>query len=110
MFTDALIMDRTWDAPGGFLGFSARFARTGIQMYGGGEIDPGGVHKLADGSRRFKVDALYPVDRPASEVFAPKAMASFIAKPLTNDHPASGVTIDNWNDKTKGKRGLRAAL
>lgn len=105
MFTDALIMDKTWEAPGGFLGFSARFARTGIQMYDGSEIDPGGEHTLADGARRFKPGTLYPVDRPAEEVFSNRALASFIAKPLTNDHPSQGVDIDNWRDLTGGVIG-----
>jgi hypothetical protein len=104
-FADGLIVDRTWETADGFLGFSARFARTGIQMYRGDEIDPNGVHKDASGGRRFHADTLYPVDRPAEEVFAPRAMASFIAKPITNDHPANGVTIDNWKDLTKGVIG-----
>lgn len=105
MFTDALIMDKTWEAPGGFLGFSARFARTGIQMYDGSEIDPSGEHVLADGARRFKPGTLYPVDRPEEEVFSNRALASFIAKPLTNDHPSQGVDIDNWRDLTGGVIG-----
>jgi len=105
MFTDALIMDKTWEVPGGFLGFSARFARTGVQMYDGSEIDPEGTFKDAAGARRFVPGTLYPVDRPAEEVFKPSAMASFIAKPLTNDHPADGVSIDDWNAKTKGVIG-----
>ncbi|MBW8911529.1 MAG: DUF2213 domain-containing protein, partial [Sphingomonas sp.] len=98
-------MDKTWEVPGGFLGFSARFARTGVQMYDGSEIDPDGIYKDAAGDRKFKPGTLYPVDRPAEEVFKPSAMASFIAKPLTNDHPADGVTIDDWNAKTKGVIG-----
>lgn len=105
MFTDALIMDKTWEAPGGFLGFSARFARTGIQMYDGAEIDPDGEHKLTDGARRFKPGTLYPVERPAEEVFSKRAMSSFIAKPLTNDHPSQGVDVDNWRDLTGGVIG-----
>lgn len=105
MFTDALIMDKTWEVPGGFLGFSARFARTGVQMYDGSEIDPQGIHKDAAGARKFQPGTLYPVDRPAEEVFKPSAMASFIAKPLTNDHPADAVTIEDWNAKTKGVIG-----
>jgi hypothetical protein len=105
MFVDALIMDKTWEAPGGFLGFSARFARTGIQMYDGSEIDPDGIVKLDDGTPKFKRGTLYPVERPAEEVFDARSLASFIAKPLTNDHPSEGVTIDNWNAKTKGVVG-----
>jgi hypothetical protein len=105
MFTDALIMDRTWPVEGGFLGFSARFARTGIQMYDGSEIDPEGTHKLADGSPKFARGTLYPVDRPAKEVFSNRALASFIAKPLTNDHPSKGVDVNNWRDLTGGVIG-----
>lgn len=102
---DGLIMDRTWETKDGFLGFSARFARTGIQHYFGRQIDPEGIHKDAAGGRRFHQDALYPVQRDAAEVFAPRAMGSFIAKPITNDHPSDGVNVDNWNDLAKGAIG-----
>ncbi|MET0439116.1 MAG: DUF2213 domain-containing protein [Devosia sp.] len=105
MFVDTLIMDKTWETSDGFLGFSARFARTGIQMYRGDEIDPAGAHKDAAGNRRFQADTLYPVDRPADEVFAPRAMGSFLAKPITDDHPNAGVTADNWREKAKGAIG-----
>ncbi len=102
---DGLIMDRTWETNDGFLGFSARFARTGIQHYLGRQIDPDGAHKDAAGNRRFHADALYPVQRDAAEVFAPRAMGSFIAKPITNDHPSDGVNADNWNRLAKGAIG-----
>ena len=35
------------------------------------------------------------VYRPEEEVFAPETMASFEAVPVTNDHPADGVDLDN---------------
>jgi hypothetical protein len=104
-FADGLIVDRTWQTSDGFLGFSARFARTGIQMYRGDEIDPDGMHKDSSGGRRFQADKLYPVDRPAEEVFAQRALGSFLAKPITNDHPSNGVTIDNWSALAKGAIG-----
>ena len=102
---DGLTVDRTWETNDGFLGFSARFARTGIQHYLGAQIDPTGAHKDASGQRRFKADQLYPVQRDASEVFAPRAMGSFIAKPITNDHPSEGVNVDNWGSLAKGAIG-----
>jgi hypothetical protein len=102
---DGLTVDRTWETPDGFLGFSARFARTGIQHYDGAQIDPEGLHKDASGDRRFKAGTLYPVQRDASEVFADRAMGSFIAKPITNDHPSKGVNVDNWSALAKGAIG-----
>ena len=38
---------------------------------------------------------LVSVFRPEEEVFAPEALASFEGMPVTNDHPAEGVDIDN---------------
>ncbi len=102
---DGLTVDRTWETPDGFLGFSARFARTGIQHYDGSQIDPDGQFLDDAGQRRFKAGTLYPVQRDASEVFSPRAMGSFIAKPITNDHPAEGVNVDNWGSLAKGAIG-----
>lgn len=102
---DGLTVDKTWETPDGFLGFSARFARVGIQHYLGDEIDPEGKHLTADGKRRFEKGALYPVNRPSREVFSDRAMGSFIAKPITNDHPSEGVNVNNWKDLTKGVIG-----
>lgn len=102
---DGLTVDKTWVTPDGFLGFSARFARVGIQHYLGDEIDPEGKHLTADGKRRFEQGKLYPVNRPSREVFSDRAMGSFIAKPITNDHPSQGVNVDNWKEVTKGVIG-----
>ena len=38
---------------------------------------------------------MIPVYRPEEEVFSPETMASFEAVPVTNDHPAEGVDLDN---------------
>lgn len=102
---DGLTVDKTWETPDGFLGFSARFARTGIQHYLGDEIDPEGKYLTADGKRKFEPGKLYPVNRPSREVFSDRAMGSFIAKPITNDHPTAGVNVDNWKELTKGVIG-----
>ena len=47
-------------------------------------------------------DSLVPVFRSEEEVFDPKAMASFEAKPTTNEHPPDNVTIDNASRLSKG--------
>jgi len=57
-------------------------ARTGVQEYLPEELGLTGFAPI-------------PVRRPAEEVFAPEAMASFEAMPVTNDHPPDGVDIDN---------------
>ena len=38
---------------------------------------------------------LISVYRPEEEVFAPETMASFEGMPVTNDHPAEGVDVEN---------------
>lgn len=58
-------------------------ARTGVQEYLPEELGVGA------GS------GMIPVYRPDEEVFAPETMASFEAVPVTNDHPADGVDLDN---------------
>ena len=58
-------------------------ARTGVQEYLPEELGVGA------GS------GMIPVYRPEEEVFAPETMASFEAVPVTNDHPADGVDLDN---------------
>ena len=57
-------------------------ARTGVQEYLPEELGLPGFEMI-------------PVLRPAEEVFAPEAMASFEGMPVTNDHPTEGVDIDN---------------
>ena len=73
--------------PEGFLVcLDVPIARTGEMLYVAGEI-PG----LIPGK-----DGLIRVQREASEVFKPRAMASFVGKPTTNDHPPEFVTPANF--------------
>ena len=58
-------------------------ARTGMQEYLPEELG------LGSGP------GFIQVYRPEEEVFAPETMASFEAVPVTNDHPADGVDLDN---------------
>ena len=69
-------------------------ARTGVQEYLPEELGippPGG-----------NPSALIPVYRPEEEVFSPECAASFEGMPVTNDHPADGVTLDNIRFLQKG--------
>jgi hypothetical protein len=46
------------------------------------------------------------VYRSEDEVFAQgQHVASFLMKPVTNDHPTQPVTADNWRDHAKGVVG-----
>ena len=65
-------------------------ARTGTQDYLPEELG------LAPGSFSFASGpGLVSVYRPEEEVFAPETMASFEGMPVTNDHPADGVDVEN---------------
>lgn len=66
-------------------------ARTGIQVYGSGEVP---VDAGPDGR--------ILIDRSPEEVFRPETIASFEGKPITLDHPISDVTIDNWRELACG--------
>jgi uncharacterized protein len=77
-------------------------ARTGLLVYGPDETPieagPNGVVKII---------------REESEVFHPDAIASFMGKPVTNDHPYEDVTPDNWKELAVGtcmnpRRGVGA--
>lgn len=91
----------TFDAPrrtrDGYLAVRAKAARSGVQDYLGIEVDPEG--------KRFKANDKVGVYRPEAEVFDEAAVASFLMKPVTNDHPSEAVTADNWKDKAKGVVG-----
>lgn len=62
--------------PEGYIIDTPIIARTGIQWY---KRDGGDVAEY----------------RPASEVFAPQSLASFVGRPLTIDHPSFMVRSDN---------------
>lgn len=76
----------------GYLNVTARIARTGLHTYAGDEI-PGG---------HFKDHKIVHVLRPATEVFAKDAMASFAGLPITLGHPPSGVSAENYKQTTVG--------
>jgi hypothetical protein len=98
LFTDALSFDHPRKTQDGYMVVRARAARAGIYDYLGAEVDPKGEHG-------FAADQTVKVYRPESEVFAADSVASFLMKPVTNDHPAEPVTAANWRDNAKGVVG-----
>ena len=97
LFADRLTFDHPRKTADGYMVVRARAARAGIYEYLGSEIDPKGEH--------FAADQVVKVYRPEVEVFAADSVASFLMKPVTNDHPAQPVTAANWRDYAKGVVG-----
>ncbi|MES2783591.1 MAG: DUF2213 domain-containing protein [Pseudomonadota bacterium] len=93
-FADSLVLDAPKRTRDGFLAVRAKAARAGVYDYGATEV--GGIE------RGFKASDTVKVYRPADEVFAADSVASFLAKPVTNDHPAEAVTADNWKQHARG--------
>ena len=74
-----------WTPEGYLLCKDVPIARTGTQLYRENEVP----NLDADD------DGWISVDREPSEVFHPDSLASFLGKPVTNDHPDDIVTPDN---------------
>lgn len=81
--------------PNGFLKVRAKLARTGIQSYLASEL----------GLKDRPASTVIRVWRPDEEVFKPESMASFAGQPVTDDHPAGGVTCDNAKSLMRGWSG-----
>ena len=71
---------------------TAKVARTGIQLYRGAEVD------------RPDLDVVR-VMRPEEEVFNKDSLASFVGKPMTNEHPAKPVSAESWKTDAIGSIG-----
>jgi hypothetical protein len=79
--------------PEGFLlARDIRIARCGVQHYRDVELPD----VIANG------DGWISVDRDPTEVFNEDSIASFTGKPITNDHPTTVVTPDNWHSLAIG--------
>lgn len=76
----------------GYLSAFARAARSGIQVYRGSELGRPDLETVR-------------VLRPDSEVFSEQSLRSYAHKPVTNDHPATPVTADNWRKFAVGQVG-----
>lgn len=79
----------------GFLKVRAKLSRTGIQEYLAAEL----------GLTDRPPNTVIRVWRPDEEVFKPESMASFAGKPVTDNHPANGVTKDNAKSLMRGWSG-----
>lgn len=93
--TDVITLKRrVVDEVTGFLKAPATVSRAGnVQSYTAGEL---GLKSLPP----QKVLRLY---RPASEVFAEDALASFEQVPVTVNHPPVDVNADTWRDYAVGE-------
>jgi hypothetical protein len=97
LFADKLSFDHPRKTQDGYMVVRARAARAGIYDYLGKEVDPEG--------NTFAADQTVRVYRSEAEVFAVDSVASFLMKPVTNDHPSQPVTAENWRDYAKGVVG-----
>ena len=78
----------------GYLVAECRAARgDNIQIYLGGEIGEGAPNQE------------FRVYRPADEVFRADSLASYSNKPVTLNHPAAGVSPENFRDEGVGHIG-----
>lgn len=95
LLADTLTLDAPRRTQDGYLAVRARAARTGVYQYAGHEVDPENKHGLRD-------QASVNVLRDEQTVFDERAIRSFIAKPVTDDHPREPVTAANWRDHGRG--------
>ena len=94
-FADALTLDVPRRTSDGYMAVRAKAARTGVYQYTGREVDPNNEHGLRD-------QAIVNVLRDEAAVFDERAVRSFIAKPITDDHPREAVNASNWRDHGRG--------
>ena len=92
---DRLTIDAPKRTSAGYLAVRAKAARSGVYDYAGSEVDPANAHGLRD-------QAVVKVYRPIDQVFDRKSIASFIGKPITDNHPSVAVTSENWRDHARG--------
>ena len=82
--------------PEGFLRLQARIGRAGLHDYTAAELGaPAG----------FPPGSTLRVWRPPAEVFDPASMASFVGKPVTDDHPPTMIDAANWRRYAVGHAG-----
>ena len=91
--TDRLTLDAPRRTSDGYLGVRARAARVGVYDYLASEVGAPSTFRPTDTVKVYRDEA---------EVFARDAVASFIGRPITNDHPREAVTAANWRDHARG--------
>lgn len=87
LFQDALTLDAPKRTADGYLAVRAKAARTGVYDYLASEVGAPDSFKPGDTVKVYRDEA---------EVFSADAVRSFLARPITNDHPRQAVTADNW--------------
>ena len=98
-FATALMLDKaeisgTRITRDGYMVADVRAARSGIQQYAGHEVGKPDM-------------AVVNVYRPEGEVFNKDSLASYAFKPVTINHPSTGVTADNWKQLSVGNVGAQ---
>ena len=91
-FTQDAHIDGVRMADDGYLVAMVKVARTGTQKYTGDEM----------GKPELDVVTLY---RPEDQVFNKDSLATFVGRPVTDDHPPEQVTSDNWKKYAHGAIG-----
>ncbi|OBX73747.1 hypothetical protein A9308_00620 [Moraxella atlantae] len=90
-FTDNTTLANTRLTADGYLVGNVACAKVGVQTYHSSEVGGG--------------SGLINVYRDESEVFALDSLASFVGKPVTNDHPPVEVKANNWKQFAVGSIG-----
>jgi hypothetical protein len=90
---DALTLDAPRRTSDGYMAVRAKAARSGVYDYLASEVGAPDTFKATDTVKVYRDEA---------EVFAADSVRSFLAKPITNDHPRQAVTAGNWRDHARG--------
>lgn len=88
-FVDFASVSELEETEAGNLRGIAKIARTGIQLYRADEVGLTG-------------DKMIRVYRSPDEVFSLDSLETYSSKPITDDHPAEGVTPDNFAGQVRG--------
>ncbi|MBO0903807.1 DUF2213 domain-containing protein [Jiella sonneratiae] len=92
LFLDAAPIDDWRISRDGYLVADVRIARAGIYQYAGRELGRADL-------------GMVNVYRPPAAVFDARAMRSFALRPVTMDHPATGVSAATWRQHAIGTLG-----
>lgn len=87
---------KSWTPEGFLCCHDVPICRTGPMEYSEDELSAQGVS--IEGDAR----GIVTITRSADEVLKAEAIASFQAKPVTNDHPATDVNPSNWKAESVG--------
>lgn len=91
-FTDSATISGSRTTPDGYLVGEVRCARTGLQQYLGLELGLGTMDVIN-------------VYRPEAEVFHKDSLASYAHKPISDNHPPTDITAENWKQYAGGDVG-----